>query len=119
MALAMGLIHWISGSMIGGYFALFFIGNPIFVGLIAGLTYIYMTVGLISGGGNTAVIAGIIAPGVNLPTDQRKATTTMIPIALSTELSAEQAIAFAVPLGSVEAQLLKLRKIINVPLVHK
>lgn len=119
MALAMGLIYWISRSMIGGYFALFFIGNPIFVGLIAGMIYGDITLGLIIGGGIAAVFAGIIAPGGNLPTDQGMAATTMIPIALSTGLSAEQAIAFAVPLGLVGAQLLNLRKIINVPLVHK
>lgn len=119
MAIAMGLIYWISRGMIGGYFALFFIGNPIFVGLIAGLIYGDVTTGLIIGGGIAAVFAGIIAPGGNLPTDQGMAATTMIPIALSTGLSAEQAIAFAVPLGLVGAQLLNLRKIINIPLVHK
>lgn len=119
MAIAMGLIYWISRGMIGGYFALFFIGNPIFVGLIAGLIYGEVTTGLIIGGGIAAVFAGIIAPGGNLPTDQGMAATTMIPIALSTGLSAEQAVAFAVPLGLVGAQLLNFRKIINIPLVHK
>lgn len=119
MALAMGLLYWISRGMIGGYFALFFIGNPIFVGLIAGLLYGDVTQGLMIGGGIAAVFAGIIAPGGNLPTDQGMAATTMIPIALSTGLSVEQAIAFAVPLGLVGAQLLNLRKMINVPLVHK
>lgn len=119
MALAMGIIYWISRGMIGGYFALFFIGNPIFVGLISGLIAGDVTQGLMIGGGIAAVFAGIIAPGGNLPTDQGMAATTMIPIALSTGLSVEQAIAFAVPLGLVGAQLLNLRKIINVPLVHK
>lgn len=119
MALAMGLIYWISRGMIGGYFALFFIGNPIFVGIIAGMIYGDMAQGLMIGGGIAAVFAGIIAPGGNLPTDQGMAAATMIPIALSTGLSVEQAIAFAVPLGLVGAQLLNLRKIINVPLVHK
>ena len=37
MAIAMGLIYWISRSMLGGYFALFFIGNAIFVGVVAGI----------------------------------------------------------------------------------
>lgn len=119
MALAMGLLYWISRGMIGGYFALFFIGNPIFIGIIAGLIYGDMAQGLMIGGGIAAVFAGIIAPGGNLPTDQGMAAATMIPIALSTGLSVEQAIAFAVPIGLVGAQLLSLRKMINIPLVHK
>lgn len=119
MAIAMGLIYWFSRGMVGGYFALFFVGNPIFVGLISGLIYGDVLTGLIIGGGMAAVFAGIIAPGGNLPTDQGMAATTMIPIALSTGMLAEQAIAFAVPIGLLGAQLLNLRKIINIPLAHK
>lgn len=119
MAVAMALVYWLSRGMIGGYFALFFIGNPIFIGIISGLIYGDVMSGLMIGGGIAAVFAGIIAPGGNLPTDQGMAAATMIPIALNTGLSVEQAIAFAVPLGLLGAQLLNLRKIINVPLVHK
>lgn len=119
MAVAMALVYWLSRGMIGGYFALFFIGNPIFIGIISGLIYGDVKSGLMIGGGIAAVFAGIIAPGGNLPTDQGMAAATMIPIALNTGLSVEQAIAFAVPLGLLGAQLLNLRKIINVPLVHK
>lgn len=119
MAIAMAFIYWISRGMIGGYFALFFIGNPIFVGIIAGLIYGDITKGLMIGGSISAVFAGIIATGGNMPTDQGMAATTMIPIALSTGLSVQQAVAFAVPLGLVGAQLMNLRKIINIPLVHK
>lgn len=119
MAFTMALIYWISRGMIGGYFALFFIGNPIFIGIIAGFLFGDVKQGLIIGGGIAAVFAGIIAPGGNLPTDQGMAAATMIPIALSTGLSVEQAIAFAVPVGLLGAQLLNLRKIINVPLVHQ
>ena len=39
MAVAMALVYWLSRGMIGGYFALFFIGNPIFIGIISGLIY--------------------------------------------------------------------------------
>ena len=105
MAVAMALVYWLSRGMIGGYFALFFIGNPIFIGIISGLIYGDVKSGLMIGGGIAAVFAGIIAPGGNLPTDQGMAAATMI--------------AFAVPLGLLGAQLLNLRKIINVPLVHK
>lgn len=119
MAIAMGMIYWLSRAMVGGYFALFFIGNPIFVGVIAGLIYGDVLTGLIIGGGMAAVFAGIIAPGGNLPTDQGMAATTMIPIALSTGLAAQQAIALAVPIGLLGAQLLNLRKMVNIPLAHK
>lgn len=98
MAIAMGLIYWLSRSMIGGYFALFFVGNAIVVGAIAGFIHGDILQGLILGGGISAVFAGIIAPGGNLPTDQTMAATTMIPIALASNLSVEQAVAFAVPL---------------------
>lgn len=118
MAIAMGLIYWVSRSMLLGYFGLFYVGNAIFVGFIAGLISGNVTQGLILGGGISAVFAGIIAPGGNMPTDQTMAATTMIPIALASNLNAEQAIALAVPLGLLGAQLMNLRKIINIRFAH-
>ena len=119
MAIAMGLMYWIARGMIGGYFAFFFIASPIVVGVVAGLIYGDLTNGLILGGGIAAAFAGIIAPGGNLPTDSALAATTVIPIALSTGLSVEQAIAFAVPMGLVGSFVTNLRKMINVIFVHR
>lgn len=119
MAVVMGLMYWIARGMIGGYFAFFFIASPIVVGVVAGLIYGDLTNGLIIGGGIAAAFAGIIAPGGNLPTDSALAATTVIPIALATGLSAEQAIAFAVPMGLLGAFATNLRKMINVIFVHK
>ena len=119
MAIAMGLMYWIARGMIGGYFAFFFIASPIAVGVVAGLIYGDLTNGLILGGGIAAAFAGIIAPGGNLPTDSALAATTVIPIALSTGLSVEQAIAFAVPMGLVGSFVTNLRKMINVIFVHR
>ena len=118
MAIAMALIYWISRSMLLGYFGLFFVGNAIFVGVVAGLISGQVAQGLILGGGISAVFAGIIAPGGNMPTDQTMAATTMIPIALASGLNAEQAIALAVPLGLLGAQLMNLRKMVNVRFVQ-
>lgn len=119
MAIAMGLMYWIARGMIGGYFAFFFIASPIAVGVVAGLIYGDLTNGLILGGGIAAAFAGIIAPGGNLPTDSALAATTVIPIALSTGLSVEQAIAFAVPMGLVGSFVTNLRKMTNVIFVHR
>ncbi len=119
MAIVMGLMYWIARGMIGGYFAFFFIASPIVVGVVAGLIYGDLTRGLIIGGGIAAAFAGIIAPGGNLPTDSALAATTVIPIALATGLSAEQAIAFAVPMGLVGSFVTNLRKMINVIFVHR
>lgn len=119
MAIAMGLMYWIARGMIGGYFAFFFIASPIAVGVVAGLIYGDLTNGLILGGGIAAAFAGIIAPGGNLPTGSALAATTVIPIALSTGLSVEQAIAFAVPMGLVGSFVTNLRKMINVIFVHR
>lgn len=119
MAIAMGLLYWLARGMIGGYFALFFIASPIFVGVVAGAIFGDVTKGLIIGGGIAAVFAGIIAPGGNLPTDSALAATTVIPIALATGLSTEQAIAFAVPMGLVGSFLTNLRKLVNVMFVHR
>lgn len=119
MAVVMGLMYWIARGMIGGYFAFFFVASPIVVGVVAGLIYGDLTNGLIIGGGIAAAFAGIIAPGGNLPTDSALAATTVIPIALATGLSAEQAIAFAVPMGLLGAFATNLRKMINVIFVHK
>lgn len=119
MAIAMGLMYWIGRGMIGGYFAFFFICSPIVVGVVAGLIYGDLTNGLIIGGGIAAAFAGIIAPGGNLPTDSALAATTVIPIALSTGLSVEQAIAFAVPIGLLGSFVTNLRKMINVIFVHR
>ena len=112
MAIVMGLMYWIARGMIGGYFAFFFIASPIAVGVVAGLIYGDLTNGLILGG-------GIAAAGGNLPTDSALAATTVIPIALSTGLSVEQAIAFAVPMGLVGSFVTNLRKMINVIFVHR
>lgn len=119
MAIAMGSLYWIARGMIGGYFAFFFIASPIVIGVVAGLIYGDLTNGLVLGGGIAAAFAGIIAPGGNLPTDSALAATTVIPIALATGLSVEQAIAFAVPMGLLGSFVTNLRKIINVFLVHK
>lgn len=119
MAVVMGLMYWIARGMIGGYFAFFFIASPIVVGVVAGLIYGDLKQGLIIGGGIAAAFAGIIAPGGNLPTDSALAATTVIPIALATGLSAEQAIAFAVPMGLVGSFVTNLRKIFNVIFVHR
>lgn len=112
-------MYWIARGMIGGYFAFFFIASPIVVGVVAGLIYGDLKQGLIIGGGIAAAFAGIIAPGGNLPTDSALAATTVIPIALATGLSAEQAIAFAVPMGLVGSFVTNLRKIVNVIFVHR
>lgn len=119
MAFAMGIMYWIARGMIGGYFAFFFIASPIAVGVVAGLIYGNLSQGLIIGGGIAAVFAGIIAPGGNLPTDSALAATTVIPIALSTGLTTEQAIAFAVPIGLLGSFLTNIRKMINVAFVHQ
>lgn len=119
MAIAMGLMYWIGRGMIGGYFAFFFICSPIVVGVVAGLIYGDLTNGLIIGGGIAAAFAGIIAPGGNLPTDSALAATTVIPIALSTGLSVEQAIAFAVPIGLLGSFVTNSHKMINVIFVHR
>ena len=119
MAIVMGLMYWIGRGMIGGYFAFFFICSPIVIGVVAGLIYGDLTNGLIIGGGIAAAFAGIIAPGGNLPTDSALAATTVIPIALSTGLSVEQAIAFAVPIGLLGSFVTNLRKMINVIFVHR
>ena len=119
MAVVMGLMYWIARGMIGGYFAFFFIASPIVVGVVAGLIYGDLKQGLIIGGGIAAAFAGIIAPGGNLPTCSALAATTVIPIALATGLSAEQAIAFAVPMGLVGSFVTNLRKIVNVIFVHR
>lgn len=119
MAIVMGLMYWIARGMIGGYFAFFFIASPIVVGVVAGLIYGDLTNGLIIGGGIAAAFAGIIAPGGNLPTDSALAATTVIPIALATGLTAEQAIAFAVPMGLLGSFVTNLRKMVNVIFVHK
>lgn len=115
----MGLMYWVARGMIGGYFAFFFIASPIVVGVVAGLIYGDLKQGLIIGGGIAAAFAGIIAPGGNLPTDSALAATTVIPIALATGLSAEQAIAFAVPMGLVGSFVTNLRKMVNVVFVHR
>ena len=112
-------MYWVARGMIGGYFAFFFIASPIVVGVVAGLIYGDLKQGLIIGGGIAAAFAGIIAPGGNLPTDSALAATTVIPIALATGLSAEQAIAFAVPMGLVGSFVTNLRKMINVVFVHR
>lgn len=63
MAIAMGLIYWLSRSMIGGYFALFFVGNAIVVGAIAGFIHGDILQGLILGGGSQPCLPGLLHLG--------------------------------------------------------
>lgn len=119
MAIVMGLLYWACRTMIGGYFAFHFLGSPVVAGLLAGIISGDMATGLVIGGGIALVFAGIIAPGGNLPTDSALAGTCVIPIALTTGMSVEAAIALAVPVGLLGAFLVNIRKTVNIVFLHK
>jgi D-glucosaminate-specific PTS system IIC component len=60
---------------------------------------------------------GINAPGGQLPADKYIAGAIAIPLALQTDMKTGVAVALAVPLAMIGAQLLNLKKVITVALV--
>lgn len=116
LAAVMGLLYWIKFAYVG-YSGWAFTSSPFTVGLIAGLICGNVTQGLILGGTIKLIYLGVISPGGQLPADEFLASACVIPLALTTGMSAEVAVTVAVPIGILGGFLYNVKKIVNCVLV--
>jgi D-glucosaminate-specific PTS system IIC component len=74
--------------------------------------------GLLIGATIQVIYMGMIAPGANIPADPNMAAIIAIPLALKTGMSAETAVAIAVPFGVIGVFIDQLRRTLNAAWFH-
>lgn len=89
--------------------------NAVFVGLITG----HMTEAMIIGASLQLIYLGVVAAGGNQPADPCLASYVSIPIAIASGLDTNAAVALAVPVGLLGAQVTNLVYMINGFFVEK
>lgn len=118
IAIVAGLLYYI-GTQRVGYGLSTATGSPIFSGFIFGLMYGDVAQGLIIGSSIQLLYLGVVYTGGNVPSDQALAATIAIPAALAGGLSAEVAVALAVPFGILGSFVDQIRRTSNLFWLHK
>lgn len=116
-ALFIGLLYWFTQVKWGYTFQNIF-RQPLTLSLILGLMMGDVHKAIIIGANLELIYMGMIAPGANIPADEALAGCIAIPIALSTNMSPEMAVAFAVPFGILGVFLDQIRRTVNATWVH-
>lgn len=98
-ALMIGCLYFLAVCDVTPWSRVF--SQAVFYGLIFGIIYGDVTQGIIIGATINALYIGLFATGGNMPSDQGLAACIAIPIALKLGLSAEVAVALAVPFGVI------------------
>lgn len=80
---------------------------------VFGIFYGDMMQCLLLGCGVQSLYMGVIGPGGNVPADQVLAAGVAVPVAFTSGIGLDVAIALAVPIGLIGAQLTNIRYIIN------
>lgn len=115
-ALVVAFFYWIKQVYFG--YTLWELTAEVFPQCLAiGLIYGDVPKAMIIGAGISLMYLGINAPGGQLPADKYIATAIAVPLAMQTNMKAGVAIALAVPLAMIGAQLLNLKKVLQVGLV--
>ena len=117
VAIFAGLWYWFVKTDIG-YGITHAIRQPLFVAIPIGLLMGDLQQAIIIGAAIQILYIGLVAAGSNLPADDALAGLIAIPVALSSGLSPELAIAIAVPIGIGGIFIDQLRKTINITWVH-
>ncbi|MGX7214843.1 PTS mannose/fructose/sorbose/N-acetylgalactosamine transporter subunit IIC [Enterococcus raffinosus] len=112
MSIIAGLWYWIGLSR-PGYTLQNFIIQPLTMSVVFGLIYGDVKSALIIGAGIEMVYVGLVHTGVNVSVDECLAGVIAIPLALTLNLSAETAIALAVPFGLLGSLMDQLKRFIN------
>lgn len=109
-ALGFGLYYWL-----GWYDTVltFPFASPLFQGLVCGLIFGDVKLGLQCGAMIQMVYIAAVAVGANLPSDSALAGIVAIPIALTAGLTPEQALTIAVPFGILGTAMDNARRLIN------
>lgn len=116
-AALLGLLYWVALSKFGYTFQ-HFLRQPITLSLPIGIIMGNIPQAIIIGATLQLIYIGLVAPGANLPADEAAAACIAIPIALSTNMSPEMAVALAVPLGIMGVFLDQIRRTVNAVFVH-
>lgn len=115
-AIIVAFLYWIKQAYVG--YTLWAVTSEVFpMALVAGLIYGDVAKAMIVGAAISLMYLGINAPGGQLPADKYMATAIAVPLALQTDMKTGVAVALAVPVAMLGAQLLNLKKVINVALV--
>lgn len=118
ISIAMGLYYWFARLRLGYTFS-GMLCQPITVAFFAGIVTGDMSLSMIIGAGIQLVYLGVTStPGGNVPSDPALAATIAIPIAVAVNMSAEAAIALAVPFGIIGVFMDQIRRTINATWVH-
>ena len=116
-ALLIGLLYWFTQVKWFYTFQNIF-RQPLTVSWFIGMLMGNVPQAIIIGANLQLVYMGMIAPGANIPADEALAACIAIPIALSTGMTPEMAVAFAVPFGILGVFLDQIRRTVNATWVH-
>lgn len=111
-AILVGLIYWISMGR-AQYFFSYAFRKPLVLGVMIGLVYGDVQIGLIYGASIQLMFMGGIEAGGNIPSDQALAACIAIPAAIINNLDPAAAVALAVPFGVLGVLINNLRRTIN------
>lgn len=112
IAIVTGLWFWFWTGLPG--YSLFAVcKQPIIIGTVIGALMRDLEKGIIIGSSIEVVYLGMVAAGGNIPSDKCLAALIAIPIAISTHVDAEVAIAIAVPIGILGVFVNNIRRTTN------
>lgn len=111
-ALLIGILYWIPWTRFGYTFQHIF-RQPLSLALFIGLIMGDVPNAIIYGASLNLIYMGLIAAGANIPADEALAACIAIPIALTTNMSPEMAVALAVPVGVLGVFLDQVRRTLN------
>ncbi|AEB07649.1 phosphotransferase system PTS sorbose-specific IIC subunit [Coriobacterium glomerans PW2] len=111
-AALVGITYWISMGRAFYYFSFAF-RKPVVIGVVIGLIYGDVPIGLVVGATIQLMYMGGIEAGGNIPSDQGLAACIAIPVAIINHLDAGTAVAIAVPFGVLGVLLNNIRRTIN------
>lgn len=117
IAIFCGVYYWFAATKIGYTFSSA-LRQPILIAGILGLFYGDLPTAMVIGAYIELIYLGMISPGNNMPADEALAAIIAIPIALSTGMTAEEAVILAVPLGVAGALIEQIRRTGNAKFVH-
>lgn len=111
-AILVGLLYWISMGRAQYYFS-FAIRKPVVLGVLIGLIYGDVALGLSYGAALQLMYMGGIEAGGNIPSDQALASCIAIPAAIVNNLDPGSAVALAVPFGVLGVLINNVRRTVN------
>ncbi|GEQ49995.1 PTS mannose/fructose/sorbose/N-acetylgalactosamine transporter subunit IIC [Tetragenococcus koreensis] len=111
-AILVGLVYWISMGR-AFYFFAFGFRKPVVLGVVIGLIYGDVALGLLYGATIQLMYMGGIEAGGNIPNDQGLASCIAIPAAIVNGLEPSVAVSLAVPFGVLGVLLNNVRRTFN------